>query len=96
MARRVLNLVALVSLVLLFLAVAWLVRPRGNRTDTYFRRAADGRYLLVNVYPGKVAFGRSTRTAINTDWPPLPVGITWGHESGTAGAGPRRSRAGTA
>ena len=73
---------------LLWLAIAWLVRPRGNRTDTYFHRTLGGRYYFVTLYPGKVSFQHSTRTFPGskpaTGLPP----DAWGHETGTAGNWP--------
>ena len=71
------------------LAIAWFVRPRGNRTDTYYHRTAEGRYFKVTVYPESVAIGRSTRTmeagpplsADPAQWSPPPR-VRWGHSSG--------------
>ena len=84
--RRLLNLLLILSL-LACAGVGWLIRPKGQRVDTYFHRTAGGRYYVVWVYPGKVSFGRSTGTTsayLRTGVPP-PARIRWGYNSGRAG-----------
>lgn len=69
--------------VVLSLVVAYLIRPRGNRTDTYYHRTEGGRYYKVTVYPDSVAVGRSTRTLHDADISsPSAPPVTWGHSTG--------------
>jgi hypothetical protein len=86
MKRPLRTSLTLLSLLLL-VAVAWLIRPRGQRVDTCFHRTAGGQYYVASVYPGKVSFGRSTGTTsllwLASASPPRRV--PWGHNSGRAG-----------
>ena len=84
--RRLLNLLLILSL-LACAGVGWLIRPRGQRVDTYFHRTAGGKYYVASVYPGKLSFGRSTGTTSLT-WlasASPPPRVPWGHNSGRAG-----------
>ena len=84
--------------VVLSLVVAYLIRPRGNRTDTYYHRTEGGRYYKVTVYPDSVAVGRSTRTLHDADISsPSAPPVTWGHSTGPLPRGwrCRRNQRGT-
>ena len=59
--RRLLNLLTLLSL-LLCVAVVWLTWCPPGRGAHSFHRTAGGTYYSVSLYPGAVAFERSTRT----------------------------------
>ena len=86
MKRRALNVMTALSLLLL-VAAAWFARPRGNRIDTYFHRASDGRYTSVTVYPRSVALELSRGTTrdgrISSGDP-----VAWGHTGGMAAGWP--------
>jgi hypothetical protein len=91
--RRRLNLLTPLALLLLLGAVAWFVRPQGNRTDSYFHRTTGGRYFFVTLYPGRVCFERSTAKppmiVRATGSPPRPTPRNWGHTSGQAAGWPQ-------
>src|SRR5690349_3283391 len=87
--RRLFNVLAAVSLVL-GAAVVWLAMPRGHVVHHFFHRSADGRYQLLQFYPGEVSVGISNNTSFD---PPAPLGddspepvppppVSWGHRGG--------------
>ena len=73
-----------------FLAAAWVLRPRGNRVDTYFYRTPDRQYWLVTLYPGRVALERSTSSMAGRPGgqPAGAGGRNWGSSSGFGGGWP--------
>ena len=86
MTRRLLNL--LTALLLLVCAVvAWLTWCPPRRGAHYFHRTSGGTYYAVSLYPGVVAFERSTGTIVaDTDRQGAPA--AWGHSSGFPAALP--------